>query len=281
MPTTLIVGAGIFGLSTAYHLALQDPDNASSITILDRCPAPSTPAASTDLNKIVRADYSNPLYMDLGFEALDAWTQLPFFREENVFRRTGWVAMDEEGSDLAERIRGNFRACGRDDGIVDLSEEDVRTRWDGLLDKSKLGEFARFYFNPTAGWADAGAAVRIMADEVVKMGVKYQIGEAKRILLASNGVLEVQVEDGGVCTADRVLLSTGAWTSALMSPLEGELGMTEEERIENQVTAAGVCVAHIQLSESEREVYGQLPVLVYGGHGQFHMITDGRSVRSC
>jgi hypothetical protein len=34
-----------------------------------------------------------------------------------------------------------------------------------------------------------------------------------------------------------------------------------------QVSAAGVCVAHFQLSKEEKELYSELPVLVYGEQG--------------
>lgn len=114
----LIIGAGIFGVSTAYHLAQQLPSrdqSKSKVTILDRAAPPSTLAASTDVNKIVRADYSSPFYMDLAYEAMDAWTSMPLLEDTDVFHRTGWVAMDEKNSDLAERIRRNFRASHRPD----------------------------------------------------------------------------------------------------------------------------------------------------------------------
>jgi glycine/D-amino acid oxidase-like deaminating enzyme len=44
-PTILIIGAGTFGTSTAYHLAktYKDP---SKVTVVDRAPSPPKPAAS-------------------------------------------------------------------------------------------------------------------------------------------------------------------------------------------------------------------------------------------
>ncbi|RMJ22504.1 FAD dependent oxidoreductase [Aspergillus sp. HF37] len=263
-PHTLIIGAGIFGLSTAFHLALRDPRHASRITILDRAPAPSAPAASTDLNKIVRADYSSPLYMELGFGAISAWKEPPF---RDFYHQTGWVMMDEEDSDLAERVRANFRACGREEGIADLTEDEVRSKWGGLLNDTDYTGFGRYYFNATAGWADAGAAVARLAEEVVKMGVRYRVAEVEGIIPGDGGVQGVQLKNGQVCSADRVLLCTGAWTSAVMSFVEDVLDLDPEDRIENQVTAAGVCVAHVQLTDEEREKYSQLPVYVYGANG--------------
>ncbi|KAH8431425.1 NAD(P)/FAD-dependent oxidoreductase [Aspergillus melleus] len=262
----LIVGAGIFGVSTAYHLALNAP-NPARITLLDRADPPSSTAASTDINKIIRADYSNPLYMDLGFEAISAWQNLPFFCDAGVYHQSGWIAMDEKDSDVPTRIRENFRNSGREDGIEDLTEEEVRRRW-SVLGRTDFTSFGSFYYNPSAGWVDAGMALQVMTREAINLGVDYQVGEAKRIVLGNGRVEGVQTESGRVYKADKVLLATGAWTSQLMSSVEDELGLAEAERVESQVSATGVSVAHFQLSESEKEVYNQLPVFVYGGLGE-------------
>ncbi|KAF7591199.1 hypothetical protein BBP40_001858 [Aspergillus hancockii] len=269
----LIIGAGVFGVSTAYHLACNSA-NPSRITLLDRGAPPSTPAASTDINKIIRADYSDPLYMSLGFEAIEAWKFLPFFRDAGVYHRSGWIAMDEKDSDLPKRIRKNFHDSGRDEAIINMSEEEVKRQWGGLLRRTDCGPFGSYYFNPSAGWADAGKALAIMANEAVKIGVRYEIGEARRIVPGENGVQAVETDAGTVFKADKVLLATGAWTSQLMSSVEDELDLPHDQRVENQASAAGVCVAHFQLSEAEKEEYSQLPVFVYGGQGEVIPPTD-------
>ena len=60
--SVLIVGAGVFGLSSALHLAL---DGFTNITVLDRAPVPSPYSAGNDINKIVRAEYEDPFYTEL------------------------------------------------------------------------------------------------------------------------------------------------------------------------------------------------------------------------
>ena len=87
----LIVGAGIFGTSTAYHLA-QTYNDPTDITVLDRTPSPPAPAASNDINKIIRADYSSPSYCDLAYEALGAWANWPELKD--FYYRTGWILLD-------------------------------------------------------------------------------------------------------------------------------------------------------------------------------------------
>lgn len=110
-----------------------------------------------------------------------------------------------------------------------------------------------------------------MATEAIRLGVRYEIGEVDRIIQGKggDGVKGVETKDGRVYSAQKVLLATGAWTSQLMTSLEDEIGLSEDERVEQQITAAGVCVAHFQLSPEEAEVYGQLPVLIYGATGKF------------
>ncbi|KAL4898670.1 FAD dependent oxidoreductase [Aspergillus ambiguus] len=267
MQEFLIVGGGIFGVSTAYHLALRVSDP-SRITLLDRFPAPSVLAASTDINKIIRADYSNPLYMTLGLEAIDAWKNLPFFKEAGVYHQTGWVSMNEKHNDTPHRIRKNYHDNNMNNAITEMTEQDVRIGWNGFLRHADCRPFSSYYFNPLAGWANAGDALAVLTQEAIKLGVNYQIGEASHILLGDDGVNGLETRDGRVFHADKVLLATGAWTSQLMSSLEDEMSLDEDDRVERQISAAGVCVAHFNLSEPEGKAYSDLPVIVYGGQGE-------------
>lgn len=107
----LIVGAGIFGASTAYHLThhtSQAPGaSIPRVTLLDRSPLGAGIGASEDINKIIRADYSQKFYMDLGYEAIDAWKSLsePGGILEGLYHQSGWIVLDDEQSDHCARIR--------------------------------------------------------------------------------------------------------------------------------------------------------------------------------
>ena len=272
----LIVGAGIFGVSTAYHLARNfqvDKSNGKatpSITLLDRASAPSGAAASTDVSKIVRADYVDPFYMELGYETMDAWKSLPFFKESNVYHQMGWIAFNEKGNDSMDKIRENFRKSSRKDVTVEMTQKEVRESWGGLLDRTDYSEFDQFYFNPSVAWVDAGKAVEIMAAEAVKLGVRYEVGEAAKVLLddSKTRVKGVETQDGRVYRGNKVLLSSGAWTSMLMSWTEDELELPDDKRVESQIRAAGVVVTHFQLTPEEQAIYNQLPVFIYGEQGE-------------
>lgn len=261
----LIVGTGIFGTSTAYHLSLSHP-NPSRITVLDQGHIPSPLAASSDINKIVRADYSKAFYMDLAYEAMEAWTSWPFLKP--YFHQTGWVALDEKGSDLSERIRKNFRNSGRPDTSADITLDEVKSGWGGVLANINTTGFDKAYTNSSAGWADASAAVEAMMKDAVNNGIQHEVGSVSEFLREGGKLVGVKTSDGRTFSAAKILLATGAWTPWLLAPLEKELQISPEGSIHKQIQAAGVCVAAFKLSDKEANHYNQIPVLIYGSQGE-------------
>lgn len=72
-PSVVIVGAGELGATTA--LELLKSGHYSTITILDRSKEfPALDAASTDINKVVRFDYTDPDYAKLARECVRRWS---------------------------------------------------------------------------------------------------------------------------------------------------------------------------------------------------------------
>ncbi|KAF2457111.1 FAD dependent oxidoreductase [Lineolata rhizophorae] len=267
--SVLIVGAGTFGASTAYHLSLTHP-SPSQIMLLDRTPLPPRPAASTDINKIVREDYSSAFYMALAVEAMQAWLTMSCLRNEvgeRLFKRTGWVAVSKKGSDVARRIRENFGKRGVTNAEdVDL-EQEIRERWSMVFGESDLSAMESAYFNPNPGIADAGVALEKMAREAMDRGVRFAVGDAVELVLEDGKAIGVRTLDGIVHKAEKIILATGAWTSALMASTEDKLDLPDSLRVESQVVAAGVCVVHYKLEDVEYEELKNMPVVIFGESG--------------
>lgn len=263
-PSVLIVGAGIFGTSTAYNLA-RSYNDPSKITVIDRDPSPPNLAASTDINKIIRADYSSPFYCHLAYEALFSWATWPELKP--FYHRTGWIMLDQAGSDLSERIRRVFRDRGHDP-TENVSLRQVEERWNGILKGTDLKGFEKAYWNPEAGWCDAAAATASLMKAALNYGVNYVTGDVSNLVVDQGMVQAVRTRDGRHFSADQIVLATGAWTSSLMSPIEDMLNIPEEDRVEHQAQATGVAVAHYKMSEAEMEQLSEMPVVVYGEHGE-------------
>lgn len=279
MDNVLILGAGIFGTSTAYYLTKENPR--LSITVIDRHPFPVPDAgapdaglgASYDINKIVRADYTVPFYMDLAHEAIEVWSSSDLISK--YYHRSGWIAISEEGSDRAERIRENFQTAGRTDITQDVSLDEARAKWNGVLRDMSTSGIKSAYFNPGAGWVEADKAVAAMLCETLELGkgsVKYCQGEIASLVLNSSGegIRGAELADGRILEAEKVVLATGAWTSKIMSPLEDRLELEEEQRMESQVKAAGVVAVHWNLNEDDKQKYADMPVVIYGESGAYH-----------
>lgn len=272
-PTILIVGAGTFGVSTAYHLA-QTYTDPTRVTILDREPSPPAHhhAAAIDINRIVRADYPSTLYCNLANEALHAW----YWSNElgPHFHKVGWLLLDEQGSDRQARIYATLRARGTHI-MQDVALEAVARgrRWE-VTEGTDTNGFGRAYFNPDAGWVDAEKATARFMDTAVRKGVRRVVGDVAELVVdATTGRVQgVRTADGKRWTADKVVLAAGAWTSALVSPVEDALGVREEDRVERQAQATALVSAYYRVSDEDVErmtrLGNEMPCLIYGRAGE-------------
>lgn len=267
-PTVLIIGAGTFGTSTAYHLA-QNYSDPSKVTIVDRNATPPELAAAIDINRIIRTDYANPLYCGLANEALHSWTWS--LELQRFFHKTGWLVLGEEGSTATEDVRKVFKERGFD-RTEDVGLKEVGDRWSGLK-RTNLEGFSDAYFNPEAGWVEAASATKSFTEAAESKGVRRVVGEVTELIWNNEkGCLGgVRLLDGRELIADKIVLTAGAWTSSLLSPIEDKLSMEEEDRIECQAQATAVVSAYIKLSPKDTEHLAQpdhLPIVVYGTQGE-------------
>ncbi|KAF2732928.1 FAD/NAD(P)-binding domain-containing protein [Polyplosphaeria fusca] len=266
-PTILIIGAGTFGTSTAYHLSQRYKDP-SRVTTIDRAPSPPEPSAAIDTNRIIRTDYANPLYCDLACEAIHDW----FWKLElgEYFHKVGWLMLDEVGSDRADKIRTTLESRGSTQ-TQDVDLDGLVKRWE-CLEGTQTKGFEKAYFNPEAGWCEAAAATKSIMDAAVKRGVQRVTASVKELLLdeSGKGVRGIRTDDGKEFVADKVILAAGAWTSSLLSPIEDQLNIGEADRIERQVRATGAVSAYYKMSDAEinRIETSRMPVSVYGQVGE-------------
>lgn len=157
-PSYIIVGAGVFGTSTALHLATKFPD--SSITLIDRDAhtAQRRVAASWDWNKVVRADYRDPVYCRLALEAQDVWRVDPLWRP--FYRETGIYWISRTG--FAHQALDNYTRLGRaTDGMRIVPVEEAKGLYGGIFDGADYTGVENVLVNETSGWANAKGRCRL------------------------------------------------------------------------------------------------------------------------
>lgn len=135
------------------------------------------------------------------------------------------------------------------------------------------------YVNPIGGWADAELAVRLGHKTIQKLGGSIEGGkEVAELVGDGRRVKGVKLVSGEVITADFVVVATGAWCVApsvrpsleralIPVPLAlpprrtPSLFHTPELMCSSLLTASGQSVGKWVLTDAERAVHDQMPVI--------------------
>ncbi len=256
----IIVGAGVFGVSTAYHLIKKYPD--ASVTIVDRdaFDAESRVAASWDWNKVVRADYDDIVYCQLGLEAQDIFRSDPLWKP--YFHETGiyWICR----SDYAQDVIDNYKKLGRKADLSAVPVAEARKMYDGLFEDADYSNVKEVLINKTSGWAAAGDCLRAITRETLRLGVKYVTAEISTLQFDDSGRCQgVNTKVGRTLTASHVILCTGAYTSKLLELSAKSSGLTDLPA-GPRIVAGGITTGMVILDNESYPRFAKMPVGVQG-----------------
>ncbi|KAH7367547.1 sarcosine oxidase [Plectosphaerella cucumerina] len=248
----IIVGAGNFGASTALHLA-QTSD--MQVQLIDTTPRANTRAASHDVNKIVRDDYADELYMKMMLRAMPRWRDskgmyAPYFHEVGMLRA--------DPGTHGDKVLRAYERLGADSRATWLGIEEVRTRFNGVFADTHFGDLDKIFYNPNCGWAEADKALNAVLGAAKEAGATYIQGSVERVLFDQSGAARgVLLEGGEELEADAVLLATGARTPALLfdsGPHRPDL------QVGDRLIATGAMSFTGTLAGAKKEKYTNVPV---------------------
>ncbi|KAF4976521.1 hypothetical protein FZEAL_6813 [Fusarium zealandicum] len=255
-PSYIIVGAGVFGVSTAFHLIQKYPD--ASITLVDRdaYDGDNRVAASWDWNKVVRADYDDIVYCRLALEAQDVFNNdplwKPFFHETGVF----WICR----SDYAQDVINNYKKLGRKADIQALSVEEAKKLYGGLFEDADYTDVKEVLVNKSSGWAAAGDSLRAITRKAMELGVKYVTADIATLQVDNSGrCTGIKTTKGDVLEASHVILSTGAFTAKLLEFSAAATGV-DELRAGQRIVAGGITTGMATLDEESYKRFEKMPV---------------------
>ena len=237
----IIVGAGVFGASTALSLSKQSP--APTVILIDRAPFPCPIAASHDINKIVRSDYGDIFYCKLGLQTQDRWREDPLYKP--WYHQSGLVKVTDERFGRVRKIFDNYKELGVDVKAELLSPKEMKTRFEGLYADADFTNVDDILWNPSSGYAEATRALKATVGAAVKNGVQYISSPVAKLILEDGRCTGIQTEDGSIVNASSIILSTGAYTAKLLAdsaPLQPELQGGD------RITACAVCEAAVDLT---------------------------------
>ena len=240
----IIVGAGVFGLTTALHLAQRGYKN---VTILDREAYDQTgytsSAASADRNKIIRASYGKQkLYERLAFKSLDSWekwnsdvrnaSELPdsLHFSDRLWDNCGFVRAGElSGLDPQETAtQDGFPEALKDTQYRLTDESRKRDAQMNDINPTKLDPFNRLQrglgwdgiLDGTGGYVAADKSCSWVLHLCQKLGVQIRLGDQytfKEFIRDGDKIIGVQTGlDGTSFPADLVIVAAGGWTPSIV-----------------------------------------------------------------
>jgi len=246
----LIVGAGIIGLSTAYHLKSRNPE--LNVLVVDRLGAAGQGSTAKSAaafrclfhsrTNFALADSSAEFYKhvqdDLGFGLKLKWTGYLWMFDEDGYRKTLPVLEDLAG-------RG-FKCTEYDEGEL-AKKLDMHTNFvnDEEAQMMGLGNVHKGIVIPKAGLIDVDSLVKFYESEFLKLGGKIQYNTAvKEIIVEPRQPLGIPGEpyfwqdatitgmntNKGLVKAKKTIIATGAWASQLLDPLGIECFIKAKKR---------------------------------------------------
>ncbi|GJN85763.1 hypothetical protein PLIIFM63780_009337 [Purpureocillium lilacinum] len=254
----VIIGAGVFGLSTARQLALEGYKN---IVILDRHVPPAPDASSNDISRAIRFDYADGDYLDVAYEAYLEWSRSP--RYKDIFVPTPIIIASTEGTKGSSYLKGTTSQFERR-GLpwTTLGDANAARKVFPLLTGPLAAKPFVGYFNNAAGWADASKTLIQLRDDCLDLGVSFICGSTGTVTgLETDGtggnITAARTRAGDVVQGDYFILAAGAWNSALVP-------------MYNSVLATGQVLAYVRLTEAEMQKYEKLPIYLNFSTGWFN-----------
>lgn len=198
----VIVGAGIFGLSTACELARRG----HSVLAIDRFGSGHPATSSTGASRSIRIAYDHPFYVELALEAIDSWRRLEAETGRTILHLTGQVDLGPRGK-LEDLVR-TVRAAGAE--IAEASAAALRR----LFPEIALSEGEVALFQRQAGTVIADQGMAALREAAGKAGVAYVAPE--RVVRIEPGATVAVHTDRRRFAAKQVVVAAGPWTGELL-----------------------------------------------------------------
>ncbi|ATY61395.1 sarcosine oxidase [Cordyceps militaris] len=245
----IIVGAGIFGLSTALHLASS---GYTDVAVFDRHPVDKTrysyydgcDGASADASKIIRSAYGGQKeYTDLSAEAIVLWNKwneeikavdpdngLGLSRSDTIWINNGVLMCTDKPvlSDFDRASADNANPPGQDKVALVTSDPADRA----VAASKGLAHALCPFAQDTVGVLDTTGGV-VVADKACcfalykarTLGVRFVLGGAagtfSALVRAGDAVTGITTADAKEHPAQTVIMACGGWTPALVPELDG------------------------------------------------------------
>ena len=205
--SVVVIGGGVIGLATAYHLACAGVPDVVLVE-RDQLGSGSTCKAAGG----VRAQFSDAVNIELGARSLHAFETFgATFGQEIDLHQVGYLFLLEEPEHLAafEKNIALQNEMGVPSRLVDVAEAKALSpliSTEGLLAAA---------YSPTDGHCTPESVVNGYAAAARRAGARLVRGCEVTGIASSGGAITHVVTDRGTITTDTVICAAGAWSRGL------------------------------------------------------------------
>lgn len=218
MPGIVIIGGGLHGCSTAYHLLLREPG--LSVTVIER-DATYDRAASARSHAGLRLLWSqeeNLAMSQYGQHFYGNFAEFCAVEREAAhldFWRQGYLFIANTPAQ-AEAMEANF-AFQQSKGVATqlLDGDGLKALFPAL----NTTDIIWANYSPSDGWIDPYGALTGLRRKVRSMGATFVEGDVTGLETANGLVRAVMLADGSRLPADTVVNNAGAWAHEICAML--------------------------------------------------------------
>ncbi|MEX0865504.1 MAG: N-methyl-L-tryptophan oxidase [Acidimicrobiia bacterium] len=209
----IVVGVGGMGSAAAHHLAARG----RRVLGLERYDIPHTMGSSHGINRIIRMAYfEDSSYVPLLRRAYELWRELELASGERLLVITGGVDAAPEDHPV---FTGSLRSCLEHDLEHQvLTGKEVNTRFPGY----HLPNDHMAVFQPDGGYVMSERCIVAHVTLAQAHGADVRARE-QVVGWEPEGGGVIVVTDRGRYTADRLVVTAGAWSMGLLGRLTGRL----------------------------------------------------------
>jgi monomeric sarcosine oxidase len=206
-----VIGAGVFGAWTAWHLAKRG----QRVALIDAYGPAHSRASSGGETRIIRMGYGgDELYTRWSQRSLAQWKDFFDATRQPLFLETGvlWMAGDEDVR--LQQTSATLKRCGVKFEVLDreaLEKRYPQIGFEGIK---------RGLFEPESGVLMARRAVAAVVEDAVRLGAEYRcsqvLGPAR-----SSRAHEVVTSDGEHIAAGQFVFACGPWLGKVFPDVLG------------------------------------------------------------
>ena len=209
-----VVGAGVFGVWTAYQLSL----NGAAVLLLDAYGPGNSRASSGGESRIMRLGYGpDEIYSRSAQRSLVRWQQLSESLDQVLFEPTGVLWLAREHDPYCEATLTTLQLINAKCETLDHNELVQR------FPQLDLAPVAWGILEPDSGVLLARRAVQAVAAQARANGVEYHEDAIAPPQGVHGKLKSIQTVYGKEISADRYVFACGPWLPKLFPELLGDL----------------------------------------------------------